>query len=109
MAEEMKDELEQRVDTALKAAHRDGPEWMEVRAAVEALRMDRRARMQPSTTAVLDQLAESVGRETERVAESIGKGTERFAGHAKAFVAEMQGAVKRFADRLDEPPKDPKG
>jgi hypothetical protein len=109
MTEEPKDELEQRVDAAIKAAYRDGPEWMEVRAAVEALKTDRRGHMQTSPTAVLDQLAESVEREAGRAAESIGRGTERVLGHANAFVTEMRGALKRFADRLDEPPKDPKG
>jgi hypothetical protein len=98
------DELEQRVDVALKAAYRDGPEWMEVRAAVEALKIDRRARMQTTPAAVLDQVAETVGREAERAAEAIGKGTERVVGHAKTFASELQGALKRFADRLDEKP-----
>jgi hypothetical protein len=91
---EKPDELEQRVDTAIKAAYRDSPEWMEVRAAVEALKSDRRARIHT----VLDQLSE-LGREAEHVAESIGKETERIAGRAKNLATEVQGALHRFFDK----------
>ena len=41
----MPDPLEDRVDAALKAAYRDGPEFMALRQAVEDLKLDRRLRL----------------------------------------------------------------
>lgn len=96
MSESVSDAVEQRVDAALKAAYRDGPEWMEVRAAIEALKADRRACLQASPSVLLDQLAESVGREAGRAAEAIGKETEKAAGRAKTLATEVQGALNRF-------------
>jgi len=86
------DALEQRVDAAIKAAYRDGPEWMEVRSAVELLKVDRRHRMAPT----IDQFADALGREAERAAEALEQEAARIGEATKGFVGDMKSALERF-------------
>ena len=92
MSELREDELEKQVDAAVKAAYRDGPEWLEVRRAVELLKADRRQRMAPS----IDQFADALGREAERAATALEQEAARIGEATKGFVGDMKSALERF-------------
>lgn len=93
------DELEKRVDAAVRAAYRDGPEWMEVRAAVEALKIDRRKCISETPAETFERFAASVGRETEQFVTQLDAEVDRFAASAKTLVGEVKSALDRFIKR----------
>ena len=86
------DALEQRVDAALKAAYRDGPEWLEVRSAVALLKADRRQRMAPS----IDQFADALEREVERATTTLEQEAARIREASRGFAGDMRSAFDRF-------------
>lgn len=89
-----KDELEQRVDDALRAAYRDGPEWMAVRSAVEALKADRRKCIAETPAETFERFTASIGRETEEIAGRIDAEVDRFAAATKGFIGDMRTALE---------------
>ena len=94
------DELEARVDLAIKKAYRDGPDWMEVRASVEALKADRRKKMKPSTEDTFNGFAEAVTREAEDVAKAVSQEADEIAKTINAEAEKVSKKLRRFSSGL---------
>lgn len=90
------DEIEARVDKAFAGAYRDGPEFMELRQAVEVLKEDRRKRMNPSAGAAFETWADAVARESEKTAEVMSKEAEKAAKKVRGFMGDVKSALERF-------------
>ena len=93
----MPDPLEDRVDAALKAAYRDGPEFMALRQAVEDLKLDRRLRLSPPPGEAFDLWANSVAREADKTAEVISTESVRVAKSVKGLMGDVRKAFEKFA------------
>lgn len=93
---EKPDELEQAVDSALKAAYRDGPEWMAVRKAVEAIKTDRRRLLSESPTVLMERLKVAMERSAENAATVIDDELTRFGQATEAFLWDLRKGLDRF-------------
>lgn len=93
----MSDPLEDRVDQALKAAYRDGPEFMLLRQAVEDLKQDRRQRLRPPPGEAFDLWADSVSREAEKTAEVVSEDLTRAGKAVKGLMGDVRKAFEKFA------------
>lgn len=90
------DEIEERVDKAFAKAYQDGPSFMELRQAVEALKEDRRKRMNPSAGVAFENWADAVARESEKTAEVMSKEAEKAAKKVRGFMGDIRSALERF-------------
>lgn len=90
------DEIEARVDKAFAGAYRDGPEFMELRQAVEVLRVDRRRLLSMSPGAAFDVWADAMARESEKTAEVMSKEAEKAAKKVRGFMGDIRSALERF-------------
>lgn len=93
---EKPDELEQAVDTALKAAYRDGPDWMALRKAVEAIKTDRRRLLSESPTVLFERLQAAMERRAENAATVIDDELTRIAQATEGFLGDVRSALGRF-------------
>lgn len=90
------DEIEERVDKAFNKAYRDGPEFMELRQAVETLKADRRRLLNMTPGEAFNVWADAVSRDADETAKVVTEEAGKVAKHVKALAGDIKSAFERF-------------